>query len=173
MKILYAIHRYDVFMFTWLMNVRLQHVLAKISRYVSKSGDGLFYIVIAALAFWQKGIQSHLLHALVLAFIIERPLYFLLKNSCKRNRPEAALQGFSSFIKPSDQFSFPSGHTSAAFMVAVVLANFMPALLFFLFAWSTLVGFSRIALGVHFPTDIVVGALMGSSVGLLSLECVI
>lgn len=173
MKILYAIHKYDVYMFTWLMNARLQQFLAKVSRYISKSGDGLFYVLIAAAALWQKGLQSDLLQALIMAFMIERPLYYLLKNSCKRNRPEAALQGFSSFVKPSDQFSFPSGHTSAAFMVAVILSDFFPALFALLFCWSTLVGFSRVALGVHFPTDIVVGATMGSGIGFLSLECII
>jgi undecaprenyl-diphosphatase len=80
-----------------------------------------------------------------------------------------ALQNFHSIITPSDQFSFPSGHTSAAFMVATLLAYFFPALSVFLYGWATLVGCSRVMLGVHFPTDILVGAILGISVAIFSL----
>lgn len=169
MKLLYSIHKYDVFMFSWLLNMRLYGVLTKISRHLSKTGDGPLYLVIGAVLYWQQGLDSLCLQALLLAFAIERPLYFVLKNSLKRNRPAAALQNFHSIITPSDQFSFPSGHTSAAFMVATLLAYFFPALSVFLYGWATLVGCSRVMLGVHFPTDILVGAILGISVAIFSL----
>ena len=51
---------------------------------------------------------------------IERPAYFIFKNFFKRNRPQAALKNFQSLITPSDQFCFPSGHTSAALLFAVI-----------------------------------------------------
>lgn len=169
MKLLYSIHKYDVFMFSWLLNMRLYGVLTKISRHLSKTGDGPLYLVIGGVLYWQQGLDSLCLQALLLAFAIERPLYFVLKNSLKRNRPAAALQNFHSIITPSDQFSFPSGHTSAAFMVATLLAYFFPALSVFLYGWATLVGCSRVMLGVHFPTDILVGAILGISVAIFSL----
>lgn len=170
MKLLYSIHKYDVFMFIWLINTRMHSDLTKISRYLSKTGDGQLYLLIAAILFWIEGIESLSLQAILLAFLIERPVYFVLKNSLKRNRPEAALKNFHSIVTPSDQFSFPSGHTSAAFMMATLLGYYFPPLIIPLYCWATLVGCSRVVLGVHFPTDILVGAALGIGTALFSLD---
>jgi len=169
MKLLYSIHKYDVFMFNWLINARIHSALTRTSRYISKTGDGPLYLVIAGLLYWNEGVESLLLQAILLAFLIERPIYFALKNSLRRNRPEAAIQNFRSIITPSDKFSFPSGHTSAAFMMATLLGYYLPALMPLLYCWAALVGFSRVVLGVHFPTDTLVGAILGISTALFSL----
>ena len=126
MRLLYAIHKYDVFMFSWLINASIHNSMAKVSRYVSRTGDGGLHVLVMAFLYWQEGSRSLALQAMLLAFAIERPVYFILKNGFKRNRPEAALKNFHSLIKPSDQFSFPSGHTSAAFVMAALLGHFFP-----------------------------------------------
>jgi undecaprenyl-diphosphatase len=99
--------------------------------------------------------------AMALAFAVERPLYWALKNSFKRNRPPSAIPGYRSFIVPSDQFSFPSGHTSGAFVTATLLSAFYPSMAPLLYCWASLVAMSRVNLGVHFPSDTVAGAGMG------------
>ncbi len=175
MKLLYSIHRYDVFMFTWLLNVRINAPLTKFARHISKTADGFLYVLLAAVIYKFQGMDSPFLQAILLAFSIERPLYFILKNSFKRNRPAAALENFVSVIVPSDKFSFPSGHTSAAFMMATLICYFMLpytdwSLMLILYGWATLIGFSRIILGVHFPTDTLMGAILGAGTALLSLE---
>ena len=104
MKLLYSIHKYDVFMFIWLINTRMHSALIKVSRYLSKTGDGQLYLVVIGTLYWLKGIDSLCLKAILLGFLIERPVYFVLKNSLKRNRPEVALINFRSIITPSDQF---------------------------------------------------------------------
>jgi len=169
MKLLYSIHKYDVFMFIWLINTRMHSPLTKASRYLSKTGDGHLYLLVIGVLYWLEGIESRCLQAVLLAFLIERPVYFVLKNGLKRNRPEVALKNFRSIITPSDQFSFPSGHTSAAFMMATLLGYYFPSLMIPLYCWATLVGCSRVVLGVHFPTDILVGALLGICTALFSL----
>ena len=169
MKLLYSIHKYDVFMFTWLVNARMHAHLTRVGRYLSKTGDGYLYLIIMGLLYWRNGLESPILQAILLAFLIERPVYFVLKNGLRRNRPQAALQNFRSIITPSDKFSFPSGHTSAAFMMATLLGYYLPPLMILLYCWATLVAFSRVVLGVHFPTDTLVGAILGISTALFSL----
>jgi undecaprenyl-diphosphatase len=169
MKLLYSIHKYDVFMFTWLINTGFNSALSRVGRYLSKTGDGQLYLIIIAILYANEGWDSPFLRAILLGFLIERPIYFVLKNGFKRNRPEAALKNFRSLITPSDKFSFPSGHTSAAFMMATLMSYFFPALMIPLYCWAALVGFSRVILGVHFPTDTLVGVILGISTALFSL----
>jgi len=173
MKFIYSLHKFDVFMFTFLINTRIHQYLAICSRYISRTADGPLYLLLGSFLYLNEGLESVFLQSLLLAFLIERPVYFLLKNSFKRNRPAATLDDFTSLVTPSDQFSFPSGHTSAAFMVAAITGYFMPVLLLPLLIWSTLVGFSRVVLGVHFPTDTVVGMALGISVAVFSLNQII
>lgn len=173
MKIIYSIHKYDVFMFTWLNNVSIHTTLVGVCRYISKTGDGLLYILLALALLWFYGVNHPLLQAMVLGFTLERPLYFLLKNGFKRHRPQQALADFRSVITPSDQFSFPSGHTSAACLVATLVGYFFPDLILVLTLWATLIGFSRVVLGVHFPTDTLMGMALGVCSAIYSLNIIL
>jgi len=172
-KLVYSIHQCDVRMFLGLNGSGIHSGMARCCRLISRTGDGLLYVILGAWLYWCHGIGDQLLQAMLLAFAIERPVYFVLKNGFKRNRPQQAIEGFRSVITPSDQFSFPSGHTSAAFMVAMLVGYFMPALLVPLFIWALLVAFSRVVLGVHFPTDTLMGMVLGVSTAFFSLNYVL
>jgi undecaprenyl-diphosphatase len=170
MKLIDTIQQYDAFVFSWFMNRKHLERCVRISRWISRSGDGYLYVLLGV--YCLVGGTAHdrlLLQSTLLAFLIERPLYFALKNGFRRNRPAAALKNFRSFIVPADRFSFPSGHTSAAFLVATLVGSFHPTFQPLLYSWAALVGLSRIFLGVHFPGDVVMGMTMGSSIAVLSL----
>lgn len=160
MSILQNIHAVDVQTFSWCMARKHRIGFARISRAISFSADGPLYALLA-LSLWWLGFSS-LVVALATGFILERCLYLILKRGFKRNRPADALENFSSFIIPSDQFSFPSGHTSGAFFIAYCLSGSFPEFATILYVWASQVGLSRIFLGVHFPTDTVMGALLGT-----------
>lgn len=170
MKLIATIQQYDTSMFTWCMARKHLDLFRRLSRWISRTGDGYLYALLGICLFW-SGVADHrlFLYAAVMAFVMERPLYFVLKNGLRRNRPQEVLQNFRSFIIPSDKFSFPSGHTSAAFVMATLAGYFYPPLLLPGYIWAASVGLSRIFLGVHFPTDILVGMVMGISLACLSL----
>jgi undecaprenyl-diphosphatase len=99
--------------------------------------------------------------AALIAYSLNVGSYLILKNSIKRDRPHNQLNDFRALIEPSDRFSFPSGHTSAAFLMATLMLHFYPSFAGAIFIWATLIGLSRILLGVHYPGDILAGSLLG------------
>jgi undecaprenyl-diphosphatase len=108
---------------------------------------------------------------MLLAFAIELPLYLLLKNAIQRERPRGLQQhGWTPGIKPSDRFSFPSGHTAAAFMFAWMLAASYPEYTLIYLSIASGIGLSRVLLGVHYPTDILAGASLGSTIAFVVLS---
>lgn len=167
------IQRGDVSTFNWCMRRRRRELFTAAGRLISRTADGPGYLAAPlALAPIDHAAAVTLLALLATAFAIERPLYALLKRSLKRNRPADAVPGFESFVVPADKFSFPSGHTSGAFLTATAIGTLLPFLLPPLLVWAALVGISRVFLGVHFPTDIVAGALMGSGIAMLAVRII-
>ena len=136
---------------------------------VSKSGDG-YAQLLAPLIVWFTGsvLAPTYAFSLLVAFSVERCSYYVLKNSLKRLRPCDLTPSIHSLIAASDKFSFPSGHTSAAFCLCVMTSLVFGGVASVLFIWAVAVGLSRIIVGVHFPGDIVAGALLGSSVALVT-----
>ncbi|PSW56053.1 phosphatase PAP2 family protein [Photobacterium leiognathi] len=158
MTLLSPIQRFDYAFSTLCLCHRFTPSLAKISRIVSRTGDGHLYVLIGLMVWLVDDQQgSAFLRYGLLMFLIELPLYWLLKNSFKRDRPVS----LPTFIKPSDRYSLPSGHTAAAFMMAALISSFFPAFSFLVWCWAGCIGLSRVLLGVHYFSDIVAGALLG------------
>lgn len=157
------IHNLDVSMFRWVMKRKHLLLWARLCRDLSRTADGFAYPLLGLLLWYGAGTAGQLFAlTMAMAFALERPLYALLKKGLKRHRPADALPNYQSFIIPSDQFSFPSGHTSGAFAMATGLAMFFPETTIIAYIWASLVAVSRVTLGVHFPTDTLAGALIGT-----------
>jgi undecaprenyl-diphosphatase len=89
-----------------------------------------------------------------------------LKRSLGRARPDRAIVGFEALSGNPDRFSFPSGHTAAAFAVAVAFAGAPFGLGAALFLFAIGIAVARVYLGAHYPLDVAAGAALGSIAGL-------
>jgi undecaprenyl-diphosphatase len=90
-------------------------------------------------------------------------VFLRLKKATGRQRPCALEPHCWATLLPPDQFSFPSGHTISAFAVAVSLSVFYPELAAGLFFCALSVAASRILLGMHFLSDVLAGAAIGTA----------
>lgn len=164
MSILSSIQLIDEQLFTRLFHGKRR--LKKLAVQISRSGDGLLYLILPSLYWLIDPVHGRTFFILAtIAFLLERCIYYVLKKNLKRRRPPAAIPGFRSLVIPSDEFSFPSGHTSGAFLFTTLCVLYFGAIALPLYLWATMVGFSRVLLGVHFPGDILAGATIGITVG--------
>jgi undecaprenyl-diphosphatase len=93
---------------------------------------------------------------------------FALKNIITRERPFKVYPDIEK-LSEAGSYSFPSGHTLEVFAIAVALSISIPKkkIIIPLFLWASLVAYSRMALGVHYPSDVIAGMIIGSLTGWL------
>jgi undecaprenyl-diphosphatase len=95
----------------------------------------------------------------------------ILKVEVDRKRPNQTLaQVNTGHLDSADPYSFPSGHSAGAFAVATMLTfrySMNPEVYIPAFVWAGLVGYGRIYFGLHYPSDVLSGALVGAGSSLL------
>ena len=167
MEILQAFHRLDLRVFTSIFRHSSRPALATAAKAVSRSGDGYLHLLIPLVMFLlDVPLLGEFALLLVVAISVERCVYWALKNSLKRQRPHDFIPDIKSLVVASDKFSFPSGHTSAAFLLATSLVVVYGGPVTALYLWAAGVALSRVLLGVHYPGDTLAGAFIGSSIAL-------
>ena len=96
-------------------------------------------------------------------------LYKLLKSRLVRERPYVTHAGIDCGTPPLDRYSFPSGHTLHAVAFTGMFWFYEPVLLILIAPFTLLVAASRVILGLHYPSDVAVGALLGAALAAVSL----
>ena len=136
---------------------------------ITHLGDGgIFWILLTVLLLCfrqtrRAGIYSAC--ALIGSLVINN---LILKNLIARIRPYEVVEGLKCIVALAKDYSFPSGHTGASFASAVAIYPNIPkkyAVLLIILA--SLIAFSRLYVGIHYPTDILGGLVTGISIGLL------
>ena len=153
----------------WIQENLRCPVLDYIMKCFTRLGNsGLIWISCVVIMFLFKKTR-HTGNVLIFAMFINLLVSnFLIKNLVARTRPFNTVFGLESIIGKIGEYSFPSGHASNSFTAAVVIFMLMPkkfgipALIL-----ATLISFSRMYVGVHYPTDVLAGAFIGSIIAII------
>lgn len=139
--------------------------------FVSRLGDGaIWYGLMLALPWIHPGDGLEVSLKLAVTGAIGVGIYRVLKRKLVRERPFVSCAGISLGTAPLDRYSFPSGHTLHAVCFTTIIASHYPELSMVLVPFALLVAASRVALGLHYPTDVLAGAAIGFGLATASLQ---
>lgn len=138
---------------------------------ISRLGDGIFWYGLMGCLLLVQGLNAvPALGRMLLTGLVCLILYKWLKAKTTRPRPYARHTSIKAAVAPLDQYSFPSGHTLHAVAFTVVAIAHYPQLAWLLLPFSLLVALSRLVLGLHYPSDVLAGALLGVGISISVLQ---
>lgn len=144
-------------------------VLRSLASLLAHSGDSWLWGVGLALV-WLLGSEYLKQYAVILliGILLTAVLVFAIKFTVRRRRPAGE---WGTVYRKTDPHSFPSGHAARAAMLAVIAIGLGPPWFGVVLAiWAPLVMLARVAMGVHYLSDVIAGALLGLAVGLIGLN---
>ena len=151
-----------------LLNNSSQYVFIKLFfRVISRLGDGIFWYAIATFMFFAQ--KSYEVLHIMLTGLCVLVIYKFLKKRLVRERPFINCDVIQQAAPALDRYSFPSGHTMHAVAFAIMFSAYLPGLSSLVWGFAIFVAMSRVILGLHYPTDIAAGALLGACIANLSL----
>lgn len=133
---------------------------------VSRLGDGaIWYALMALLPLFYGAAAVRPVIAMAAIALVGLGVYRILKRIFVRERPFITHPAISLAAAPLDRYSFPSGHTLHAVAFTWQACAQFPELAWILVPFALSVALSRIVLGLHYPTDVLVGAALGATLG--------
>lgn len=148
-----------------------RRLVARFFGAISRVGDGmLWYALIALLPLVYGWPGLHAGATMLGVGLLSLSLYHWLKKHTTRPRPRDSDARILRTTAPLDQFSFPSGHTLHAVGFTTVAVSGFPELAWVLLPLTVLIAASRVVLGLHYPSDVAAGALVGFLVAQVGLS---
>lgn len=155
-------NRFDNYLIK-LINDRIKNdFLDKFMYRVTDLGGAIFSSIfsLVLVLFGNRSIRLIGLEAMTVLFLSQIVVQSL-KLMLSRERPYNIIKQLHTFGIDLRDYSFPSGHTTASFSIATVLALNIPNIFILTYLLATIIGVSRIYLGVHYPTDVAAGIILG------------
>lgn len=136
----------------------------------SRLGDGVAWYALMAMLVVLDGMDglvasAHLAGTGAIALF----LYKSLKRWTRRPRPFSCDERIRAWVAPLDEFSFPSGHTLHAVAFSLVGIAHYPGLVWLLAPFTVVVAASRVALGLHYPSDVLAATAIGMALAAVSI----
>lgn len=146
-------------------------ILTPIMKFITTLGNGgIIWILLAILLILIKKtrkIGATVMLALLFSLLVNNGI---LKNLVARIRPYEVIDGLNLLVKKAVDYSFPSGHSGASFAAATVIGCFLPKKYGIpAVVLAGLIAFSRLYVGIHYPTDVLFGVLDGILLGGLAV----
>lgn len=155
---------YDIHLTTRMRIAERPGLLRTLASVLAHSGDSWFWLA-GFMLIWLLGPPSWrpMVQSLVIAILLTAVLVLILKFSVRRRRPEGS---WGNIYRNTDPHSFPSGHAARASMLAVLSTALVPPwLAAVLLVWAPLVSLARVAMGVHYLSDVLAGIALGILLG--------
>jgi undecaprenyl-diphosphatase len=135
----------------------------------SRLGDGVFWYALMGwlLLKYQVTAIPAVLHMITIG-LFGTAVYKYIKGKTMRPLPFNVYPAIVCVGKTLDQFSFPSGHTMHAVAFSILSVSYFPELLWLVAPFTILVALSRPILGLHYPSDVLAGAVLGAVIANLS-----
>lgn len=144
--------------------------LRAIAVFFAHSGDSWFW-AIALFMLWIRSDNSSWKEWAVVQFVgisLLAALVLVIKFRVRRLRPEGE---WGNIYRKTDPHSFPSGHAARSFLIATIATGLGPSwLAIALWIWAPLVALARVAMGLHYVSDIVAGAAFGVLIAWIGLQ---
>ena len=159
---MFSMNGFDNNILQFIQNHMRSSVMDEAMIVVTSLGNlGIIWIAISAFILIRKKNKTAVigvLCAMLLGTILGQEI---LKNIIQRPRPFLESSVINMIIEKPVSYSFPSGHTTAAFAAAGILSKYFKKYSVLFFTIAILIGFSRLYLYVHYPTDVIAGAILG------------
>lgn len=145
-------------------------LLCVLFRIVSRLGNGVFWYSLMAALLFSEGMDAvPTVIRMVLAGLACLAIYKYLKTRTSRPRPYQVYVAITAAAPALDRFSFPSGHTLHAVCFTAIASSAYPQLAMILWPFVFLIAASRPILGLHYPSDVLAGALIGLGVAQIAI----
>jgi undecaprenyl-diphosphatase len=155
----------------WMHTTATWAPLVRTLRVVSQMSDGWLWLAVALALPWLSAARGlACVERMVVVGVIDLAVYVVVKRIVARPRPCTCCPDIRAGAHSLDEFSFPSGHVLHAVAFGLVLDAYFPGLAYVMWPFVALVAASRVVLGLHFVSDVVVGAAIGATTAMLSLR---